>query len=192
MKKQILSSLFWGVILFVVQIIVDVAKGQPIDWNTAIMASVFVVILHFLVSRGRGVVENGGKPNNAADNSTPTKSGNGAKMEAAQNVQKKSISDKAKGNINNKNAKQNSTSEPSSMEKRGYSADDLKFYIFNRNAKLCLIAAVICIIIWYLKSSAWFLYVSIAFVMLAGVYYVLYLRKRDMFIEKQRKEKEKK
>lgn len=172
MLKEFLSSLIWGAVLFVIQIAVDLVKHEPIDWQTAILASVILVVIHFFVSRGRTTIEDTNK------------------RTGANTVVKKNISLKAKGKFdNNKTKKETTTTE---MERRGYSADDLKFYLYNRNSKLSAIAGIVCLLIWYLKSSAWFLYVGIAFVLLAGVYYIFFILKRNMFIEKQRKDLEEK
>lgn len=171
MLKEILSSLFWGAVLFVVQIGLDLVKHEPIDWQTTVLASVMLVAIHFFVSRGRTTIED-----------TSKKTG-------VNEVTKKSVSERAKGKINHANQKQGSVSDATAMNQRGYSAEDLKFYLYNRNAKLSGIAGIICLLIWFLNSRAWFLYVGIAFFCLAVVYYILYIFKRNEFVEKQRKEK---
>ena len=172
MVKEFLSSLIWGAVLFVIQVAVDLVKHEPIDWQTAILASVILVAIHFFVSRGRTTIED-----------TNKKTG-------ANKTVKKNISQKAKGKIDNSKGKKQA--EPTEMEKRGYNAEDLKFYLYHRNSKLSLIAGIVCILIWYLNSSAWFLYVGIAFILLGGVYYIFFILKRKMFVEKQRKELEEK
>lgn len=169
MLKEILSSLFWGAALFVVQIVVDLAKHEPIDWQTTILASVFLIVIHFFITRGRKTIEDGPKKN-AIDPKEGTKS----------------IAQKAKRKIND--SKSNQETEPSAMEKRGYDKNDLKFYLYHRNSKLCVIAGIVCLLLWYLQSRAWFFYVGISFLLLAIVYYIFFLLKRKEFVEKQRKE----
>ena len=170
MLKQFLSSLLWGAVLFVVQIGVDLAKKEPIDWQTTILASVILIVIHFIVSRGRTTIED-----------TNKKTGANA---AAQ----KNIAAKAKRKVNNAAPKQEAAAD-TAMNQRGYSASDLKFYLYNRNSKLCFFAGIIGVLIWFLNSKPWFLYVGISFVLLAGVYYIFYLLKRNEFVEKQKKEK---
>ena len=125
MLKEILSSLFWGAVLFVVQICLDLVKHEPIDWQTTVLASVMLVAIHFFVSRGRTTIED-----------TSKKTG-------VKEVTKKSLSERAKGKINHANQKQGLVSDASAMNQRGYSAEDLKFYLYNRNAKLSGIAGIV-------------------------------------------------
>ena len=172
MLKEFLSSVVWGVVLFVVQIGVDFAKHEPIDWKTATLASVILIAIHFFVSRGRTTIED-----------TSKKTG-------VNTSNSKNIAGKAKRKVNSSNSQQKPVATDTAMNKRGYNAEDLKFYLYNRNSKLSLIAGVICVLIWFLNKTAWFLYVGISFACLAVVYYVFYIVKRNAFIEKQRKEKE--
>lgn len=171
MLKEFLSSLFWGVALFVVQVGVDFVKKEPIDWQTAILASVILVAIHFFVIRGRKTIE---------DTSKKTGANTGAKN---------SISSKAKRKVSTTNQTQKPMNDASAMNQRGYSAADLKFYLYHRNSKLSIIAGIICFLIWFLQKQAWFLYVGISFILLAVVYYVFFILKRNEFIEKQKKEK---
>ena len=171
MLKQFLSSLLWGVVLFVVQIGVDLAKREPIDWQTAILASVILVVIHFIVSRGRTTIEDTNKKTGA--NSTASKN----------------IAQKAKRKANNASPVKETPVADTAMNQRGYSASDLKFYLYNRNSKLCLFAGIIGVLIWFLNTKPWFLYVGLSFILLAGVYYIFYILKRNEFVDKQKKEK---
>ena len=172
MLKHLFSSVVWGAVLFVIQIGVDFFKHEPIDWQTAILSSVILIAIHFFVSRGRTTIEDTSKKTGV--NSAP----------------KKSIAEVAKRKANTTNQKQATPTPETAMNQRGYSADDLKFYLYNRNCKLSLIAGVICVLIWFLNSTTWFLYVGISFACLAVIYYICFILKRNQFIEKQRKEKE--
>lgn len=171
MLKELFSSVVWGVVLFVVQIAVDLAKHEPIDWQTAILSSVILVAIHFFVSRGRTTIEDTNKKTGANTNT------------------KKNISEKAKRKVTSTNQKQPTPTPETAMNQRGYSAEDLKFYLYNRNSKLALFAGIICVLIWFLNSKAWFLYVGISFACLAVVYYICFILKRNQFIEKQKNEK---
>ena len=172
MLKELFSSVIWGAVLFVVQVAVDLVKHEPIDWQTAILSSVILIAIHFFVSRGRTTIEDTNKKTGANTNA------------------KKNISEKAKRKVNSANQKQPAPAPDTVMNQRGYSADDLKFYLYNRNSKLALFAGIICVLIWFLNSKMWFLYVGISFACLAVIYYICYILKRNQFIEKQRKEKE--
>ena len=117
MLREILSSFFWGAALFVIQIALNLIKSEPIDWKTTILASVMLIVIHFFVSRGRTTIED----TNKKTGSTTTA------------ASKKSIAEKATRKANQANQKQEDAAKETAMGKRGFTAEDLKFYLYNSN-----------------------------------------------------------
>lgn len=53
MKKYILSSALWGILIVLAQILIFVVEKTVIDWKSAITGGIVFFILHLFVCCGR-------------------------------------------------------------------------------------------------------------------------------------------
>ena len=107
----------------------------------------------------------------------PVKNAKGQNNETTEKEDKNAVSAK---NIKNAGTSKNM------MEAN---MSDLRFYSYNRIAITCLVVGIGCLIYGYVKDGFWFYVVGILSFVEAIVFFVLYNKKRNEFVEKEKQRK---
>lgn len=168
-KKNVLRAVIFSAIMIVAQVGVDLMRHTAINWIEVLVGAGIV----FLISIGsKSTIE-----------IAPSKKGKEQSAKAEENA--------ASGNNMDKNA---NVSKDNGMNKDAneMSADmnDLRFYAYNRIAIISLCIGVGCILygsMGQVVNSFWLYLVGGFSLVQAIVFFVLYLKKRNEFVEKAKK-----
>lgn len=167
-KKNFLNAAFWTVIMIVLQVVVDLVRHTAINWIEVLIGGAIVFFICIGAKPNPVVVKKNKDsktktPENASQNKNISPDGNVAKNDSGNNA-------------NNMNVNMN----------------DLRFYAYNRIAMFSLAIGVGCIVYGYIKhveNAFWLYLVGGVCLVQAIVFFVLYAKKREEFVAKEKNNK---
>lgn len=165
-KKKVLNALLWSALMVVVQVVVDVVRHTAINWIEVLIGAAIVFLICI-----------GSKKNPTIERKNPEKAVKGPNNNMNTNAAKND--DAAKKADSNMNA----------------NMGDLRFYTYNRIALIGVAAGAGCLLYARMAHEGtvfWLYVVSAACFIQAIVFFILYAKKREEFVQKESESRAKK
>lgn len=161
-KKDILNAIFWSALMIVIQVVVDVVRHTAMNWIEVLIGGGIVFLICI------------GSKKNPTIERKKTEKTNKMPNIVSQNIAPK-VDEVKKNSIDNNVA---------------VNMNDLRFYAYNRIAIFSLVVGAGCIIYGNMGHTGnvfWLYLVGIICLIQTIIFFVLYAKKRDEFVKRNRK-----